>query len=118
MIDFVLQYWPYFLIGAIELASLISILVVFRKRGISVDGIKAILAKKIPILINLAEASGSSGKEKLGFVVLTALSLIKRYSSKCDEPFWIEYVKEQVEACLSTPQKKEVCVNGEKTLTK
>lgn len=117
MIDFIIQYWPTLAIAAIEIVSIILVIIIGKKKGISTDAIKVIIANKIPSLVSLAEASGSTGKEKLGFVVMSCLALVKKYVSNCDESFWIEYIIEQVEAILSTPQKKEAFY-GEKNITK
>lgn len=106
MIDFLIQYWPYFGVAIVELISLMVFIVVYRKRGISVDTIRLMIDEKIPYFINLAEASGVPGVEKLGFVIVACLKLVKKYVSNADEGYWISYIKEQVEACLSTPQKK------------
>lgn len=117
MKEFILQYWHYFVIGGLELISMIVAFVLLRKKRVSSDLVKVMIDEKIPYFIRVAEASGVPGVEKLGFVIVACLKLIKKYVSNADESYWISYIKEQVEACLSTPQKKGANY-GEKTLSK
>ena len=117
MMDFIMQYWPYCIVGGLELISMIVAFVLLRKKRVSSDLVKVMIDEKIPYFIQVAEASGVPGVEKLGFVIVACLKIIKKYVSGADEGYWISYIKEQVEACLSTPQKKGANY-GEKTLSK
>ena len=117
MIEFLSQYWPYFAVGGIELVALVISLFILRKKGNTSDLVKVMIDEKIPYFIQVAEASGVPGADKLGFVIVACLKIIKKYVSSADESYWISYIKEQVEACLSTPQKKGAAY-GKETLSK
>lgn len=112
MKEFFIQYWHIIVVVVADIVGLV-IALCLRKRKITPDAIKNIIASCLPYYINLAEVSCRDGRTKLCFVVDEVLSRIKRYVSSIDEQYWITYIQECVEKILTTPQKKvEVKDNG------
>lgn len=105
MKEFILNYWQYLVIILVDLIGLVFILL-RKKQSITEASIKEMIADVVPGYINLAEASGSTGRTKLCLVVDLVLKRIQKYISKSDEQFWISYIHDVIEAILSTPQKK------------
>lgn len=107
MKEIISNYW---LELVIVLISIISVVVgcIRMKPSKAVDQVKNLISEVLPGFINLAEISGCHGKAKLLFVVESILKRIRKYISKEDEDYWMQYITDQVEAILSTPQKKEV----------
>lgn len=108
MIDFIQAHWPYVVIAAFEICSVVFYFIMFRKRGISSDAIKLIISEKVAAFVKLAEATGEPGNIKLSLAITGVYKAIAKYIKKQDQSFWLTYIKEHIEEVLSTPQKKEV----------
>ena len=106
VLNFLLENWQ---LLAMVLVLILEIVVFFLKKKPQVnldDHIKSLIDEFLPGFILLAEQTGSSGPEKLAFVVSSLLGKVKRTISSKDEEFWKDYIISKVEAVLSTPQKK------------
>ena len=106
IIDFLSAYWPILLVAFIDVVSIIVSAFLLRRKSISNDAIKNLINEKVLVYVKLAEASGCCGQVKLMFVITSVLKIIKKFIKSSDEDFWSSYISEQVEAVLSTPQKK------------
>jgi hypothetical protein len=108
VITFIVDHWR--LIADVCAALFCLVMFLLRKRPIDVvDGLYSSLNKVVPGFITYAESKYGAGKgtEKLDCVVDLAVAYInKLYPGLSDLSDYIEYVKNQVEVILSTPQKK------------
>lgn len=107
MISFLQAYWVEIIIVVLSFVSVIFSVIRF-KPSKAADDVKLMIAEVLPGFINLAELSGVHGKAKLLFVVESIMKRIRKYISSRDSTYWMEYITEQIENILSTPQKKEV----------
>lgn len=107
MKEFLIQNWRIILEAVLVVAA--GVLALIRKKPIKiVDTIRENIATWLPALIDKAEMSGYKGAEKL----IYCLDLV--YSVLCQkwmtrEEFdrdYLEFTKAQIEAILTTPQKK------------
>lgn len=109
MLEFLKTYWREIL----EVVALIATVIIatVRKKPSSslVSDIKSRLAVLVPALIKQVETPGN-GKEKRDIVVGKCLVAIRGfYGRKLQEDessYWKQYVSNQIEDVLSTPQKK------------
>lgn len=106
--QFFVNYWREIL-SAVALIVSIVLWIVRKKPVKVVDTIKEVIIRLLPALINGAEATGLTGKEKLK-LVLDSLSKILIDFGYGDDVVnqYLPFAKEQVEVILSTPQKKGV----------
>lgn len=109
MIDWIIENPQLFTAGVgLVFDVVIFFIVLFRgKKAVSSDSIKLLIDENLPGSIILAEQSELDGPYKLGFVIDVILRRIRKYIKKSDDTYWISYIKDKVEAILSTPQKKE-----------
>ena len=75
------------------------------------DSVKEAVVEWLPIAINLAEVSGTSGDNKRSAVIRTALGFVAkklgRQLTEDESVYFTSFVGNQLEMILSTPQKKE-----------
>lgn len=108
MIEFIENHYLLLIAAVGFVVEVIVLIRSFRKGKVNQeDFIENIIDKVLPGYINLAEASGADGVEKLALVVKLAIEQIKRYITSGSEEFYRKLIIQKVEAILSTPQKKE-----------
>ena len=108
IISFIVSHWR--LIAECCCAICALVLFIVKKKPVDVvDGLYSALVKAIPGFIVFAEQEVGAGKGdvKLQVVINLATAFInKLYPGLKDLSPYIEFVKNQVEVILSTPQKK------------
>lgn len=124
MIEFLKSYGPLILEALILIAS--TILFIVKKKPVKiVDSVKALIIGMLPEVINRVEnykdvfdpSRKLSGQEKFQM----ALNILKSYMvdelgiKEEDLPLYRDFLTYNIEAILSTPQKKEVIVSEDKT---
>lgn len=107
VINFLVENWKIIAMVALCIFELVIFLVKKKPQVNLCDHIKSLVDEFAPSFIILAEMSGTTGSEKLSFVVKSLMDKIKKFVSSKDEDFWKSYIIKRVEAILSTPQKKE-----------
>lgn len=110
--EFSVREWVIFGIGLVSILFnvLNSILSANKKTNI-LDSVKEAVIEWLPIAINLAEVSGTSGENKRSAVIRNALGFVAkklgRQLTEDESIYFTSYVGNQLEMILSTPQKKE-----------
>lgn len=110
--DFLVSYWKVIVLGILVVLDLVLVVLNRRKPVKVFDSVHQVITSILPELIKVAEASYCSGHgdEKLEMVKQLVFNYLKScYGFKNDECLSYDaYITKQVEAILSTPQKKEV----------
>lgn len=107
MLDFFKNYWQVVLDAILVIISII--LFVKKKKPIEViDTLKQLMTTWLPGVITSAEKSGLKGQDKLNYCINALYEVfVKDYLSYSDFlKRYRDYLVNQIEAILSTPQKK------------
>lgn len=109
MLEFLKTYWREILEVVVLTVSIIIATVRKKPSSSLVSDIKARLAVLVPVLVKQVESPGN-GSEKKSIVIGKCLSAVTGfYGRKLQEDessYWKQYVSNQIEDVLSTPQKK------------
>lgn len=109
VIEFLKSYWREILEILAVLASII-ICCIKKKPVKVVDTIKQMICTWLPGVISAAESSGLKGEAKLEYAINFLYSVFAKDYLTRDEfdNKYLAFVKAEIEAILSTPQKKGV----------
>lgn len=95
----------------IEIALLVTVtlITIFKKKVKTYDGIKSVILSTLPHFITLIEQNrGKKGDEKLKACVLAINVYLKSQFPEFVIGSYDDFITENIEQILSTPQKKEV----------
>lgn len=106
ILDFIKTYWFIILPGVEVLCTLIIVLL--RKKPVKVvDTLKEVIVRVLPSLINMAEATGLKGSDKLKWLMDELVKVLKDLNYGDDViGQYLPFATEQVELILSTPKRK------------
>ena len=107
VLNFIKENWKLILEIVVLLVSVVMFII--RKKPVKVvDTLKQTICAFLPGIITVAESSGLKGEDKLKYAIdLLYKVFVKDYLTR--EEFdnkYLSFVKSQIEAILSTPQKK------------
>ena len=111
--QFMLENWKEIAAVGIFILSSVIALVRARKKGMSFqEAISGILMEQLPLFISESETNGGTGEKKRVFVLNKALTYVSqklgRPLTQVESDIVISFVGKQIEAILTTPQKKGV----------
>ena len=110
--EFSVREWVIFGFALISVVfNVLGTILGANKKTNILDSVKEAVIEWLPIAINLAEVSGTSGDNKRSVVIRTALGFVAkklgRQLTEDESVYFTSFVGNQLEMILSTPQKKE-----------
>lgn len=106
MKEFIFENWRWLISLIIGLLSVI--LLVFKKKyKVYSRSIPQFILEKLPMCIRTAERMFKAGPQKLDFVVSLVSDLLVQEFPQIMTSKYDDYIRDSVEAILSTPEKKE-----------
>ena len=104
VLNFLIDNYQILVVLAISIANLFVCL--FRKKVKVVDSVYQFILERLPTYIALAEVTLTEGKDKKSFVIQSILGdIAATFGSTGD---YIEFISDNIEKILCTPEKKEV----------